>query len=629
MLPVCKTLLVDITRFLHSGLQPAKEKIMEITRIFDLLDHYATLCPGKQDALAGKDEGEWNKYSTEEFLENSQNVGYGLINLGVEKGDKIASITFNRPEWNFLDMGVQMAGGIHIPIYPTISDKDYEYILNHSEVKYVFVAGEEMYRRIQHIVPNIPSIKAIYTFKNLFGVQHLNELMQTGKENPRPEKLQSIKDSIKGEDLVTIIYTSGTTGTPKGVMLSHNNIISNFIAVSHIPPYGPEHRAMSFLPLCHIYERMMNYTFLYKGLSMYYLANMGVIAESLREVHPHVFTTVPRLLEKVYDKIITRGRNLKGVKKAIFFWANNVGLNYELDKEKRNPIYGLKLKVARKLVFSKWKEALGKNLDIVVSGGAALQPRLNRVFWAVGLRIIEGYGLTETSPVIAVSNFEPNGIKFGTVGPVLTNTRVKIADDGEILVKGPGVMMGYYKDPELTKEVIDEEGWLHTGDMGHIEPEGQLRITDRKKVIFKTSFGKYIAPQSIENKMKESPFIDQLMVVGENQKFAAALIVPDFNHLKNWCKIKGIPFTTNDEMIALPRIRKRFGKEVNHYNKDLGDSERIVKFELLDHEWSVETGQLSATLKLRRTHLFKEYGHLVEKIYSNGANQKKQSVLKE
>lgn len=589
---------------------------MEVTRIFDLLDRYANLCPEKNDALAGKDEGVWRTFSTRDFLTTTNAISYGLLKLGVQKGDRIASITFNRPEWTMLDMGIQQTGAIHIPIYPTISDSDYEYILHHAEVSYVFVAGEEMFNRIKHIIPNIPSIKAIYTFKNLFGIQHLNELIELGNQNPEPEKLIEIKNAISPQDIVTIIYTSGTTGVPKGVLLSHENIVSNFKAVAHIPPYGPEHRAMSFLPLCHIYERMMNYMFIYKGLSMYYVSNMGVIAESLKEINPHVFTTVPRLLEKVYDKIIAKGRALKGVKKAIFFWANNVGLNYEYSKEKRNPLYKLQLKIARKLVFSKWKEALGTNLDIIVSGGAALQPRLNRVFWAVGLRIIEGYGLTETSPVIAVNHFGPNGLKFGTVGPVLANTQVKIAEDGEILVKGPGVMQGYFKDEELTREAIDAAGWFHTGDIGIIEPAGQLRITDRKKVIFKTSFGKYIAPQVIENKFKESPFIDQLMVVGENQKFAAALIVPDFNHLKNWCKAKGIPYTTNSEMLALPRIRKRFQKEVAHFNKDFGDWERIMKFELIDHEWSVETGELSATLKLRRTHLNEQYAAYIDKIYN-------------
>ncbi len=593
---------------------------MEVTRIFDLLDRYAERCPDKKDALAGKDNDTWKKYSTREFIDNSRHVSYGLLHLGVEKGDKIASITFNRPEWNFLDMGVQQIGAVHIPIYPTISDKDYRYILKHAGVKYVFVAGEDMYRRIKEIVDDIPGIQDVYTFNDLFGEKHLEELIALGKTHPLPEKLQKLKESISGDDMVTIIYTSGTTGTPKGVMLSHANIISNFMAVSYIPPYGPEHRAMSFLPLCHIYERMMNYTFIYKGLSMYYLSNMGAIAESLREVHPHVFTTVPRLLEKVYDKILIKGRNLSGLKKQIFFWANNVGLRYEIGKEKRNPLYRLKLKIARKLVFSKWRAALGENLDIVVSGGAALQPRLGRIFWAVGIRVIEGYGLTETSPVIAVSDFSPNGIRFGTVGPVLRGVQVKIADDGEILVKGPNVMIGYYKDPELTKEVIDDEGWLHTGDVGVIEPEGQLRITDRKKVIFKTSFGKYIHPQVLENAFKESPFIDQIMVVGENQPAPAALVVPDFKHLQSWCEAKNIPYTTHAEMVAMPPIRKRIQKEIYRYNARFGKYERVNRFGILDHEWGIETGQLSATLKLRRTHLMNQYAHVIEALYQKNDN---------
>lgn len=587
--------------------------------MFDIPARYAELCPGKADALAGREEkGGWRTYSTEEYVNNSNYISYGLMKLGVKKGDKIASITPNKPEWNFLDMGVQQIGAIHIPIYPTISDADYAYILEHAEVSFVFVAGPDLLRRIKHIVEKIPAIKGLYTFRHIADVPHLDELIELGKNNQKPEALLAIKDSINPDDLVTIIYTSGTTGVPKGVMLNHNNILSNVYGVRDIPPYGPEHRALSFLPICHIYERMLNYTFLYKGLSMYYLDNMALIGDSLREIHPHVFSTVPRLLEKVYDKIIAKGRALSGIKKNIFFWANNVGLAYEFGKEKSNPIYGLKLMIARKLVFSKWKEALGKNLDIVVSGGAALQPRLARVFWAVGLRVIEGYGLTETSPVVAVGNFEPGGLKFGTVGPPLKNVTVKIAPDGEILVKGPSVMLGYYKAPELTAEVIDEEGWFHTGDIGVIEPEGQLRITDRKKMIFKTSFGKYIAPGLLENKFKESAFIDQIMVLGENQKFAAALIVPDFAHLKSWCQIKEIPYTTNAEMVALPRIRKRFEKEVKHYNESFGDWERIQKFEIMDHEWTVEGGHLSATLKVRRGHLIKVYSDKINKLF--GAN---------
>ena len=595
---------------------------MEVTRIFDLMPWYKELCPEKSDAIAGKDEGKWIKYSTDEFIENSNNLSYGFLKLGVKKGDKIASITHNRPEWNILDMALHQIGAVHIPIYPTISDNDYHYILNHAEVKYIFVAGKEMYRRIKHIIPDIPSLKAIYTFKNLFGLQHLSELIKLGRDNPQPDQLEEIKKTISPDDLATIIYTSGTTGKPKGVMLTHNNIISNFIAVSYIPPFGPEHRALSFLPICHIYERIMNYTLLYKGLSIYYVANIAQVADYLKEVHPHVMTTVPRLLERVYDKIMAKGRALKGIKRQLFFWAHNIGMKYDIGREKEL-IYGTKLKIARKLVFSKWKAAFGDNLDIIVSGGAALQPRLNRIFWAVGLRIIEGYGLTETSPVIAVSDFTPNGLKFGTVGPVLRGVQVKIAKDGEILVKGPNVMKGYFKNPELTNEVFDEEGWFHTGDVGHITPEGQLKITDRKKVIFKTSFGKYIAPGVIENKFRESPFIDQIMVVGANQKFAGAIIVPNFEHLKSWCNVKEINYTNNSEMIKSPIIKKRIDEEVKHYNQNFGEYERIKKYELVDHEWTIQDGQLSATLKVRRTHVSDKYQHLIKKIYTNNSNHVK------
>ena len=588
---------------------------MEVTRLFDIPARYAFLCPGKADALAGREENGWKTYSTEEYINNCDYVSYGLMKLGVRCGDKIASITFNRPEWNFLDMGAQQLGAIHIPIYPTISESDYAYILEHAEVNYLFVSGEDLYRRIKHIVPKISTLKGVYTFKKTGDLPTLDDLMEMGRNFAKPELLNKIKDSISGDQLVTIIYTSGTTGTPKGVMLTHKNILSNVFAVREIPPFGPKERALSFLPICHIYERMLNYTFLYLGLSMYYLGNMALIADSLKEVNPHVFSTVPRLLEKVYDKIIAKGRALKGMKKSIFFWANNVGLEYDHDKAQRDFIYGIKLKIARKLVLGKWKAALGSNLDIVVSGGAALQPRLARVFWAAGVRVLEGYGLTETSPVIAVENFEDGGLKFGTVGPPLKNVTVKIAPDGEILVKGPNVMQGYYKDPEMTREVIDQEGWFHTGDIGRIEPEGQLKITDRKKMIFKTSFGKYIAPQLIENKFKESPFIDQIMVIGENQKFAGALIVPDFAHLRSWCAIKKIPYTTGEEMVRLPRIRKRIEKEVALYNTHFGDWERVQAFEIIGHEWTIEGGQLSATLKVRRSHVSQLYADRIERLF--------------
>jgi len=588
---------------------------MEVKRIFDLIPRYQRLFGNKEDVLCGKDEGVWVKVNLNEYNEKSNNISYGLMALGVQKGDKIASITFNRPEWNFLDIGIQQIGAIHIPIYPTISDKDYKYILQHAEVKYIFVAGEEMYRRIKHIIPEVQSIKAIYTFKNLHGIEHLNELIELGASNSQPEKLQNIKDSITGDDIVTIIYTSGTMGNPKGVVHAHKNIISNFIAVSYIPPMGVNEKALSFLPLCHIYERMLNYMYQYLGISVYYAESIVTVADNIKEIHPDILGTVPRLLEKIYDKIIATGRKQKGIKKMFFFWALHLGLRYELYNA-NGWFYNLQLKIARKLVFVKWKEALGTKLDFIVSGGAALQPRLGRVFWAAGFRVLEGYGLTETSPVIAVSTLDPDGVKFGTVGPVLRGVTVKLADDGEILVKSPGVMNEYYKEPELTREAIDSDGWLHTGDIGLIEKEGQLRITGRKKEIFKTSFGKYIAPQPIENKFKESAFIDNIMVLGENQKFAAALIAPDFDHLRNWCKIKGIEYSTDKEMIELPRIKKRFQKEIKKYNEFFGEHEQIRKYHLLENEWSVESGDLTATLKPRRTYINITYKEIIENMFA-------------
>jgi len=588
---------------------------MAVTRIFDLLERYAEKFP-KEDALAGKEEGEWVKYSTKSYIDIVNYISYGFLKLGVEKGDKIATITFNRPEWNFLDMAIQQVGAIHVPIYPTISEADYKYILNHAEIKYVFVAGEDLFKKIEHILPEIPSLKDIYTFKNLHGFKHLNELIRLGWQNPCKEKLDEIKKSVNTEDIATIIYTSGTTGIPKGVMLSHSNIISNSIAVSGIPPVGYQSKALSYLPLCHIYERMLNYMYQYLGVSVYYAENMGTIADNIKEIHADILTTVPRLLEKIYDRIIKTGRKLTGVKKKLFFWAVDLGLQYEMNKA-NGWWYEFKLKIANILVFKKWREALGDNIKVIVSGGAALQPRLNRIFWAARIPILEGYGLTETSPVIAVSHLGKNGVMFGTVGPVLNGVEVKIDDDGEIVCKGPGLMKGYYKDEKMTQEVIDADGWFHTGDLGLIEPEGQVHITGRKKEIFKTSFGKYVNPGKIEDKFKESPFIDTLIVLGENQKYAAALIVPDFNDLKSWCENKGIEYTTNSEMINLPRIKKRFKKEVDFYNTFFGETEQIKKWELMESEWTSFSGELTPTLKIKRNYIMQKYEQTITKLFTS------------
>lgn len=596
----------------------SKLKSMEITRLFDLMYNYHDRFP-KSDVLSGKENGVWTKYSTEQYIEIATSISYGLLQLGIRKGDKIATITFNRPEWNFLDMAIMQIGAIHVPIYPTISDSDYQYILAHAEVKMVFVAGWELLRKIEHILPTIPSLnekEMVYTFKNLRGYKHLNEIIEIGRANPSVDYLNQIKDSILPTEMATMIYTSGTTGIPKGVMLSHQNILSNVIGVSPIPPIGPQSRAVSFLPLCHIYERMLIYVWQFKGVSIYYAESLATIADNIKEVKPDIISTVPRLLEKIYDKIMQTGKKLSFPQRQIFMWANAIAVNYNIDSP-NSWWYLVKLNVARKLVLSKWKAALGGNLKVIVSGGASIQSRLIRVFWACDMPVLEGYGLSETSPVIAVSSFFPNGVKIGTVGQVLPGVTIKIAEDEEILCKGPNVMLGYYKEPELTKEVIDEDGWFHTGDLGLIEPNGQLRITGRKKEMFKTAFGKYIVPTRLENKFVESPFIDAIMVIGENEKFAAALIVPNFIELRNWSTKKGIEYSTNEEMVKDAAVIKHYQKEVATYNKLFGETEQIRKFELIGYEWTVQTGELTPTLKLRRKQIMKQNEKLIEKIFHN------------
>ncbi len=586
---------------------------MEVTRLFDLLTHYKERFRAKDDVLAGKENGQWVKYSIEDYIDTANNISNGLLKLGVGKGDKIATISHNKPEWNFLDMGILQIGAVHVPIYPTISESDYKYILNHAEVKYVFVSGWDLLRKIEHLIPEIPSIQGLYTFRHIDEVKHLNELIELGRQNADMDALQTIKDSILPDDIATLIYTSGTTGNPKGVMLTHHNLLSNVFAVYKIFPVDETCKAVSYLPLCHVYERMDIYTYHYLGVSIYYAENMGTIADNIREIQPEIFTTVPRLLEKVYDKIIAKGLKLKGIKKNIFFWALNLGIHYK--PEGNTMFYRLQLNLANKLVFNKWREALGGNIRTIVSGGAALQPRLSRVFTAARIPVLEGYGLTETSPVIAVNTLEPGGLKIGTVGKPLFNVQVKIADDGEILCKGPNVMQGYYKQAELTKESIDPDGWFHTGDIGQIEPEGHLKITGRKKEIFKTSLGKYISPQLLENKFKESPFIDDILVVGENQKYAAALVVPDFNHLRSWCEIKEIEYKSDGDIINHQDVKLRFKKEIVHYNKFFGSTEHIQSFELIDHEWSVESGELTANLKLKRSYILETYRTKVDSLF--------------
>ncbi len=587
----------------------------EITRIFDLLPHYLENFKPKDDALAVKEDGVWKKISIAQYIQTSDNLTYGLIALGVKPGDTIATITNNRPEWNFLDMAIMQAGAIHVPVYPTISPADYQYIFNHAEIKFVFVAGEEMSKKIREVATSCPSVQEVFSFKLRKDFRNVYDIVELGQEKPVPEEVDKIKAGIKPADLATIIYTSGTTGNPKGVMLSHNNIISNFKAVSYIPTFGEEGKALSFLPLCHVYERMLNYLYQYLGISIYYAESLATITDNIKEIHPDMMCCVPRLLEKIYDKIQATGRKLKGVKRMIFFWAVDLALHYDVQGN-NNAWYMLRHRIADKLIYSKWREALGGNFKIIVSGGASIQPRLVKTFRAAGLPIYEGYGLTETSPVVAVTSTDHNGIKIGTVGPPLRGVEVKIAEDGEILARGPGIMLGYFKEPELTAAVIDSDGWFHTGDIGVFEPEGQLRITGRKKEIFKTSLGKYIAPELLENKIKESPFIDNIMVVGENQKFAAALIIPDFSHLKSWCAIKQIPYTTDEEMVNLPVVKQRILKVVDSYNKTFGSTEQIKRIEILSKEWSTASGELTPTLKLKRSFIAARYKDKIENLFN-------------
>lgn len=586
---------------------------MQVTRLFDLIPNQLEKFP-KPDCLSCKVNGQWIKYSTQQFKDYADCISYGLLVLGLNKGDCIGLISNNRPEWNFIDMGTLQAGIISVPIFPTVSDADLKFILNHAGVKMVFVSTSELYEKVKLVAAEIPSLKNIYTFNDVPSAKNWKELVELGKRSPDEKRLSEIKASIHSTDLATLIYTSGTTGIPKGVMLSHQNILSNCNATEVLCPFDKSWRALSFLPLNHVYERMLSYLYMYYGISVYYAESMETIGDNLKEVKPQIFVTVPRLLEKVYDKIVSKGNDLKGIKHKLFFWALNLGLRYELNGV-NGWWYEFQLNIANKIIFSKWREALGGNINAVASGGAALQARLARVFWAAKIPILEGYGLTETSPVIAVNNFQPGCVKFGTVGTVIENVEVKIASDSEILCKGPNVMLGYYKEPALTAEVIDKEGWFHTGDIGEFVEEKFLKITDRKKEIFKTSGGKYIIPQKIENKLKESPFIEQALVVGENQKFAAALIVPSFAFIKDWAAKKEVILNSNEEITASKMVRDAIRDEIEAVNKLLGNFESIKKFELLTREFSIDKGEMTPKLSLKRKVIMEMNKEALKRIF--------------
>ena len=586
---------------------------MTFERLFDLLPLYLEKYPKKKNALAKKQDGAWKTYSIQDYSQIVNDISYGLIQLGIQKGDKIATISPNRPEWNFVDLAMMQVGAIHVPMYPTIGSKDYEYIFNHAEVKMVFIDGKALYHKIQDILPRCKSIKHIYSFSKHDHIPCYKDVMELGKANPQSDKLEIIKKSISTNEVATIIYTSGTTGKMKGVMLSHLNIISNVLALAHVPPTGPEGIALSYLPLSHIYERMINYIFQYRGISIYYAENMAKIVDNLKEIKANILPTVPRLLEKVYDKIEAKGAKLEGFKKKIFYWAIDLGLQYD-PKGENSAWYNFKLGIARKLVFSKWQEALGGEMKLIISGGAAMQPRLGKLFNAAGIPTKEGYGMTETSPVTALNDWGKNEYYIGTVGPKISNVELKIADDGEVLAKGPNVMLGYYKEPELTADVL-VDGWMHTGDLGEMVEGRFLKITGRKKDLFKTSMGKYVAPSHLEEKLKESSFIDTAMVVGENQKFAGAIIIPNFEHLKDWCKLEGKECPEPEEIITRDDVLRKIKEEIKSFNKQFGSHEQIKVFRLIADEWTVDSGLVTAKLSVKRPQVIAAYKNFIEEMF--------------
>ncbi|MGB3182566.1 MAG: long-chain fatty acid--CoA ligase [Cyclobacteriaceae bacterium] len=584
---------------------------MKPTRLFDLLP-YQKENAVIQDTFAAKlPDGSWKKYSTDEVIDIVDTLSLGLLEKGFKKDDKIAIISLNRPEWNFVDLAMQQIGVVSVPMYPTITADDFRYIFRQSDVKMVFVADKELYDKA-HMAVGDDDIE-IYSFDKIQDVPHWTAISQLG-HGKDAATLVPHRETVQPEDLLTLIYTSGTTGKPKGVMLTHSNILSNAIAVADSFPLPGGYKALSFLPLCHIFERTAVYYYLYSGTAVYYAESMETIGDNLKEVKPHLFTTVPRLLEKVYEKIVAKGRDLTGVKKSLFFWALDLGEQYELPLNK-GWWYDFKLKIANKLIFSKWREALGGNIEFIISGAAALQPRLARVFWAGQIKVLEAYGLTETSPGISFTRLEPENARIGCTGPALPDVEIKIAEDGEICVKGPNVMKGYYQNPEATAEVIDDQGYFHTGDVGEMVEGRFLKITDRKKEIFKTSGGKYIAPQVMENKFKESIVIEQIMVVGEGEKFPSALIVPSFDNLRKWAEMKDLEYTTDAQMIGNPAVQDKFEREIDKYNQSFAQYEKIKKFRLLPELLSIEGGELTPTLKLKRKAIMAKYDSQVGDMY--------------
>jgi long-chain acyl-CoA synthetase len=583
------------------------------TRIFDIIENQLNVCPLEQCLSRRENKKSWTSYSTQQFIDTAHQLSQGLLLLGLQKGDKIAIIsTTNRPEWHFTDLACMQIGVVDIPVYPTISSKEYEFIFNHAEVKYVFVSDKLMYRKISQIIPNIPSLKAVYSFDEVENIKHWKELLID--DNALKSQVTEIKKSIQEDDLATIIYTSGTTGIPKGVMLSHKNIVSNVKDCLLAIPLQKREIVLSFLPLSHVFERTINYVYFAGCASVYFADGLETISEHLQDIKPNYFTTVPRLLERVYEKIIKKGKALTGIKKQLFFWSVNQAQQIELGKPKTFT-ESSNLMVANNFVFNKWREALGGRIRAIICGSAPLQPKLASIFTNAGIPVLEGYGLTECAPVVSVVPFREKDFRAGSVGKLLPSVQVKIEEDGEILIKGPNVMLGYYKNEEETRKVFNEDGWLLTGDIGEFTPDGFLKITDRKKELFKTSGGKYVAPAPIENKLKESFFIEQIALEGDGEKYISALIIPNFDNLKEWAKKHDISFLSNKELIENQQVKQFYKDIVTEFNVNFGKVEQIKHFELLADEWTVENGLLTATMKLRRKVLKEKYKDLIDSFY--------------
>ncbi|MBR3710855.1 MAG: long-chain fatty acid--CoA ligase [Bacteroidales bacterium] len=586
------------------------------TRIFDILNVYTEKWPEQKVALARKENGEWRKYSPAEYQELTRKVSYALIELGIQPKDKVAIISGNRPEWNILDMAIMQIGAIDVPIYPTISKEDYRYILDNCDAKMVVLEGVAVMNKVEEVRVDIPKLEYLYTFQNREKYPYFAQLVELGEQHPHEEELKQRMDAVRPEHCATIVYTSGTTGEPKGAMLSHSNIMHQIYGIQHTPsPWSKT--AFSFLPICHAYERLLVYMYQYLGMSVYYAESLATIGSDMKEVHPTMMTAVPRLLEKMYEKIVQGGEKQKGIKKRIFKWALHLAEQYRIEDDKRSWWYNFRLKIADKLVYSTIRANLGaENFDIVVSGAASISQKIASFFSAIKMPVYEGYGMTETSPVIAVSNNSPHGREVGSVGQALPGVEIKIAPNGELCCRGHNVMMGYYKNPELTKEIIDTEGWLHTGDLGHINEYGQVFITGRLKSLFKTSMGKYVNPQIIEDKFTESDFFENVVVFGEGQKYAAAIIVPSFAYLKEWCQSQHLNYTTPEEVINMKEVKDRIAQEVQKYNKLFGETEQIKRYTLIADEWSTANRILTPTLKVKRKVVEEKYRSVIQSMFS-------------